>query len=247
MAMSGSVISEFASVSGYLPSTIDRMIRDLRGGGLAPMGKHGRGRQHGNYQLDHLANLIMGFAGILPSDAAEAVKALRGIHESLGGISFGEQVEASIRVAAAVLNADSEVTAQDIPFHLTMNVHARHASITWTDREGNDSFARYYQFGKPPILKRAVTHSTNVEQKLILKAAELWLDTLRQAGATSIPPLTLKTAKASEAPPPPTPASLDQPASRRTSTLNTSKDTLTHRGASTVEAGPDRVPSTRKG
>ena len=147
MAMSGRVIPEFADVSGCLPSTVDRMVRDLRAAELAPMGKHGRGQQHGQYQLDHLANLIMAFAGKLPSDAAEAVKALRGLHETLGSTSFGEQVETAIRDAAAVWNAESKAAAQDVPFHLTMNVLRRHASITW-NRDGKDSTLQYTPRGE---------------------------------------------------------------------------------------------------
>ena len=246
MAMSGRVIPEFASVSGYLPSTIDQMLRALRAAGLAPMGEHGRGKKHGQYQLDHLANVIMAFGGALPSDAASAVKILRGLRESPGNPLFGEQVEVAIRCAAAVLNADSEIRAHDIPFLLTMSLHPPLASIRW-HREGVESVTYYYFYGHPGKFRGAVTRSTIVHTNLFLKAAELWLDTLRQAGVTSIPPLSSQPTKADEAPPSPAPASPDQPAPQRTSTLNTSKDTLTHRGASTIEAQTDRVPSTRKG
>ncbi len=246
MAMSGRVIPEFASVSGYLPSTIDRMVRDLRAAGLAPMGKHGRGQQHGQFQLDHLANLIMAFAGALPSDAAEAVKILRGIHTSPGGISFGEQVEAAIRNAAAVLNADSGITAHDIPFSLKMSVITPFASICW-NREGVESVEHYYFFGKSSTFKGAVTRSTNVYTSLLLKAAELWRDALRQAGVTSIPPPTSKATKAGKAPTPPASVNLTQPASRRTQARNKSEATAHHQAAATIAARTDRVPNTRKG
>jgi hypothetical protein len=86
MAMSGVVIPRLAAFAGILPSTMDRLIRDLRANGLAPMGKHGRGQEHGQFEASHLAHVILGFAASLPSGASEAVKDLRPLYaENLQG------------------------------------------------------------------------------------------------------------------------------------------------------------------
>lgn len=55
------------------------MQRDLRAADLIPMGEKGRGTLHGHYEAAHLANLIVAFWGIQPSDAAATVALVRGM------------------------------------------------------------------------------------------------------------------------------------------------------------------------
>jgi Sel1 repeat len=119
MAMSGVVIPRLAAFAGILPSTMDRLIRDLRANGLAPMGKHGRGQEHGQFEASHLSHIILGFAASLPSGAAEAVKDLRPLYaENLqGGFAAGDLAETLggnledeiIRRARIILSKNSEV------------------------------------------------------------------------------------------------------------------------------------------
>lgn len=73
MAQSGVAITSLAQAAGFNPATVDRQLRDLRAHGMAPVGRHGRGRQHGQYTAEHLAYALLGFAGPLPSDAAEEI------------------------------------------------------------------------------------------------------------------------------------------------------------------------------
>ena len=108
-------------------------------------------------------------------------------------------------------------------------------------QEEGKTFHTEYRPAHYQISENAFLMSAYFSYAAFEVAADLWADTLNAT------PLISGKTKAGKAPPPPAPASPDQPASQRTSTLNTSKDTLTHRGASTVEARPDRVPKARKG
>ena len=84
-----------ASVAGVLPTTVDRILRNLRTAKLAPMGRHGRGQEYGQFDASHLASIIFGFAAALPSGAANAVRALTPLHAENpeGGFAPGDVAE----------------------------------------------------------------------------------------------------------------------------------------------------------
>lgn len=86
MATSGTIIERFASGAGYLPSTVERMLRPLRAAGLVPMGEKGRGQRVGHYDAVHLSNLILACGGVQPVDSAEAASALSSVPFAGSGV-----------------------------------------------------------------------------------------------------------------------------------------------------------------
>ena len=68
-------------VLGILPSTLERMLRALQVAELLPKGRPGGGRKGGAAHLDklHLAYVMLGCAGLQPSEAPDAVMRLRGL------------------------------------------------------------------------------------------------------------------------------------------------------------------------
>ena len=77
MAASGQVIVRFAAASGFAPSTVERMLRPLREQGMAPIGEKGARQIRGQYDLRHLANVVLSFASLQPSESAQVATALR--------------------------------------------------------------------------------------------------------------------------------------------------------------------------
>ncbi len=64
---------------GGSTSNLERLIRALRVARLLPLGKPGGGKGAAHYGAIHLAYILVGHAGQLPSDAPEAVRALRSL------------------------------------------------------------------------------------------------------------------------------------------------------------------------
>jgi hypothetical protein len=195
MAMSGVVIPRLAAFAGILPSTMDRLIRDLRANGLAPMGKHGRGQEHGQFEASHLAHVILGFAASLPSGASEAVKDLRPLYaENLqGAFAAGDLAETLggnledeiIRRAHIILSKNSEVLPSNHErWELTLCLNPVMAWESWvTD---NKEHRRYYRkieqinlphMPHPQDFNAGVRKLTVITTTVLNAAAELCADT----------------------------------------------------------------------
>lgn len=94
MATSGTVREGFAKTSGALLTTWSRIQQILRDAEMAPKGEAGRGLKHGHYQAPHLCNMLLAGAGAQPSDAADAVLALRPL-QLVAGVGKARIVEFS--------------------------------------------------------------------------------------------------------------------------------------------------------
>jgi hypothetical protein len=76
MAVSSQVIERFAEASGRNPFTLVRMLSTLRAAKLVPKGGPGGGKSSAHFSVEHLANVVLGLAGLEPSDAVEAAESL---------------------------------------------------------------------------------------------------------------------------------------------------------------------------
>lgn len=178
MATSGQVIERFAEVSGFLPSTLDRMLRPLREAGMAPMGGRGRGQKQGHYEPQHLANLILSFAGAQPSDAAEAVRLLRPLKcvrsEPDADVScwgdFGSTIEGVINELALV-GATSLPSA--ISMEITLCLNPLGARVAFVDQRGAIQADWYGATHDYPPAQLGVRRSTVVCSEILGVAAEL--------------------------------------------------------------------------
>lgn len=66
-------------ILGLLFSTVERLLRALREAGLLPVGKPGGGKGSAHYDAYNFAYILLGLAGLMTSDAPEAVLALRSL------------------------------------------------------------------------------------------------------------------------------------------------------------------------
>lgn len=190
MASSGLVVPRIAEVAGYPPAAVLRMVRDLQGAGLAPLGTYGRGKQHGQFEREHLANLLLAFAGPQPVDAAEAAGLLRDL-----------PLEASHRRPATAPGTLGEAFARWIdnpakaPALVALSTNPRMGNVTWgrgTDlylppkgspvaAPGETYRAAGLSDAHLPRLHRggAVRKPTHLLPAMFQAAHELWADTLR--------------------------------------------------------------------
>lgn len=76
MATSAQVIDQLASVTGFLPSTVTRLLRVLRAVDLVPTGGRGGGKSSVHFEVGHLAYVLLGMAGHHSSDGPEAARML---------------------------------------------------------------------------------------------------------------------------------------------------------------------------
>jgi hypothetical protein len=190
MATSGEVIERFAAVAGLLPSTLERMLRPLRGAGLVPVGVKGRGQAHGHFEPPHLANLIMALAGMQPSDAAEAVSLVRPLvleeatsAEGSRPPDLGSTLEHLICEAAT--RGDSGLAAD---FTVTFCLNPAQGILNRPDGDGELRQWRYKprQEALPNMPRKhppAVWRITTVGPEVLMLAGELWRDALRNRAA----------------------------------------------------------------
>ncbi len=77
----GTLVNErLPSVLGILPSTLERLLRALQVAGLLPKGQPGGGRKGAAHLKDlHLSYVMLGCAGLQPSEAPDAVRSLRSV------------------------------------------------------------------------------------------------------------------------------------------------------------------------
>ena len=199
MATSGLVIDRFAEMLGMLPSSVDRMLRPLRDAGMAPMGAAGRKSQRGHFEPYHLANLMLACAGNQPSDAADAVRALRPLvfHKSTGtnaGFSaplpscdLGSAIERIIEGTEGIGPADGVDLAATPQRGWTVWICFDPLSA-WIGFDGMHRRIDYYRPNQssPASGKdapRNMQKITTLFGAVMLTARELWQDTLAQRGA----------------------------------------------------------------
>src|SRR5215472_12683491 len=72
MATGLQVITRFAPLLGFLPSTLERQLRAQRLAGQLPTGRPGGGKFSAHFEAHHLINVILGLAGSEPSGAPTA-------------------------------------------------------------------------------------------------------------------------------------------------------------------------------
>lgn len=76
MATGTQVIERIAPLTGLLSTTLERQLRAQRQAGQLPTGGPGGGKSSAHFEARHLAAVLLGLAGPLPSDAPEAAAAL---------------------------------------------------------------------------------------------------------------------------------------------------------------------------
>src|SRR4051794_30834244 len=76
MATGSQVIERLAPLTGLLPTTLERQLRAQRQAGQLPTGGPGGGRSAAHFEAQHLAAVLSGLAGPMPSDAPDAAAAL---------------------------------------------------------------------------------------------------------------------------------------------------------------------------
>lgn len=169
-----------ATVVGYMDS--------LFAADLLPKGTRGRGKG-GQYQLSHLTNLMLGFGGPLPADAAEAAMLARSlVHLKTDPVTSGQSfynlgvvIEKLIDVAARGA-VSGELPLTELCFNPLC------ARLIWTLPNGLEKADVY----KPSVqismdlnaskrLHRGggVTTIKHLYPKIIDTMGRLWLDTLR--------------------------------------------------------------------
>lgn len=165
---------------------------------MVPMGKPGRGRGHGEFYPRHLANVILGFAGPQPSDAAEAVMRLRELKNGEGNL-LGDTLEQQIAdVATNLESGQIDVIEALLPTDLSMCFDAPHATMRWDADWTNRRFMPFLR-QRPTEHVGYVTRTTTVNRQVILVAGRLWLDTLRQRSAEPSPALPGQTSSSYDA------------------------------------------------
>lgn len=203
MAASGQVIEQFAEVSGFLPSTLDRMLRPLRSAGLVPFGEKGRGQRQGHYEPEHLANVLLAFAAPQPSECAEVAEAMRnwryGWTASNGpapqvpltpGDTLGEVLAEIISREAkrilARLEKRSDLDPPYLPYSVLFAPGTEAAQLHWF-MENKQAINEYYvgralegrkSLSPATMNSNVVSRQTLLSHWMIRVAAELAADTM---------------------------------------------------------------------
>lgn len=209
MARTGAVIAGLEKV-GIRDTRSDRLMRYERDAGLIPMGAQGAKSPVGHLECPHLKNVLLGFAGDQPSDAAEAAIKLtalefyevnEGTTPLLSG-SLGDVLEHIIQQVAEQAiqqKADaSDSSAFCLP-DLILSVNPLWAEVHWprVDRK-----AVRVEIYKPGVGKFYVTtpwvvsKQTRIGGEMLVAMGELLADTIQQQ--RDVPENT----KAAGAPPP---------------------------------------------
>lgn len=206
MAASGQVITRFAAASGFTPSTVERMLRPLREQGMAPIGEKGARQVRGQYDLRHLANVVLSFASLQPSESAQVAAAMRAW--SYGGTEPREALQRPC-ISADTIGELLEVLIADAACHVRdghTGDKAAHYQLDrilfvpglqntqfhWYRRNGSkqtDWRADWYvpgyaEIGDTPlpstITSGGVIRQTVVSSQVIETAGALWADTIAQ-------------------------------------------------------------------
>ena len=213
MAARTRVLEAFAQAVRRKPLAIELTFRTLAKAGLLPRGAPGK--RSGHYGARSLRNIVLALAAPMPSDAAEAVKALEGLvcntnqlaqHVVPGssfthvqrGVLFGEWLEGQI-VARAHAGDEFSQDAADFSmplyarWHLEMNMsppwatHVRPCeTAVHMDSFGPDKRSLFDEADATTL-----AHQTLMSMSVLNVAGRLLADTLAHEGASPIPPPTL--------------------------------------------------------
>lgn len=250
MAMSGVVIPEMAAVSGLLPNTVERIIRDLRASGMAPMGQHGRGQTHGQFDQFHLANLLLAFAALQPSGSADAVRALNQLqHEWGGGGELARVLASEIERRALLIIDGSEqcLSLLSEGFELTLCLDPVEAWTGFVVEDRTEGRQRWVpqttppwlpEFAPAPAPRRGLCRLTIITVDVLNVAGRLRADTIRRKQNLPIP--TAPGAETENA----TPARV-APIQDRNSTIPTSSKRELRRERENAQALSSRGPGFR--
>ena len=186
-------------ILGMLFSTVERLLRALREAGLLPFGKPGGGKGSAHYDAYHLAYILLGLAGLAPSDAPEAVLALRSL-PFFGPPSMPEGVKPPlptledqladwIKGAGAARRHDATWFLEDKAvlqsWTMQLCLNPLHALITIQPKEGEDEIQILYA-ADPEASVPGVRRLTVISGDVLLAVGELLADTEKQL-ATSTP------------------------------------------------------------
>ncbi len=156
----------------------------------------------------------------------------------LPGETLGEALDKLVDYLADPKANPLRITLRKSNFSLTLRSDK---TARFSFQEEGMTFYTEYRSEHHQLNDAVFSMSAHFRYSAFEVAADLWADTLNAT------PLISRKTKAGEAPPPPAPASPDQPASRRTQARNKSEATAHHQAAATIAARTDRVPNTRKG
>ncbi len=189
MATSGQVIDRFATVLGLAPSALDRVLRPLREGGLAPAGSPGRKSLQGHYEPVHLVNVVLGLAGAQLSEAAGAAAALRPLAwtGSAPSADFtGPLIQGDLgSVLENLITTEDQRLVTALPrLEITLCLNPVEAILDFPPIEPEGSHhSDFYQLPQaeldygipeaPPNLRR----TTTIRGPVLMAARDLWRDT----------------------------------------------------------------------
>ena len=184
-------------ILGLLFSTVERLLRALREAGLLPVGKPGGGRGSAHYDAYHFAYILLGLAGLMTSDAPEAVLALRSLPfrgqqpEPVGAKSalptLEDQLADWIKNAGAAPRHGAawtpEAKAVLRSWTMELSLNPLHAIITAQTGEGETVIV---YAAEPTDSVPGVRRLTIISGDVLLAVGELLVDTEKQL-ATSTP------------------------------------------------------------
>jgi hypothetical protein len=181
MPTSGPVIQAFTAETLDPPSTVERMMRVLRVVGRAPMGAPGRSKVVGVFEPYHYASLLLGYAGHLPSDAAEAASRLYPFEFHQARMPDGTRPPRGCRVAGNLGEVLEKIIRGEAgPFapHLLLSLDA--AEVQWVGSNGLVDLIEIY--GPPHGVKFQpktwqLRRQVLVRNPMVALAAALWRDT----------------------------------------------------------------------
>lgn len=198
-------VRAIAAATSLPVGTVDRFARVLKQHKPKPLWARsvpGNGAQSEHVDALRLSNILLGFAGNLPSDAAEAAIKLtalefhavngEGVPELSG--SFGQVLEQIIRHVAEAADA----SAFCLP-DLVLSVNPPWAEIHWPEAVDAAAFVEFYKpgVGKPYVVAPwVVSKQTRIGRELLAAMGELLADTIQQQKDVS------ENTKAAGAPPP---------------------------------------------
>lgn len=198
MASSGQVIEQLANTAGLLPNTVERSLMPLRADGLVPKGERGTRQERGQYEPQHLANVLLGFAGSQPSDAASSAKELGKLRhirtlraeeeirkngnttllDTLAGVidDLGRLVYAAQEGSQPI-----KLSASQVPADIHLSLVPLRAYVIWRIHPDPPVVDHYFLPEKgitSPSGRYALIKQTLIDHELIITAANLWADSL---------------------------------------------------------------------